>query len=320
MYQQMNNYPFNGNGFAYGARPAPKCTQPVTPELYKMLNQQGNELDIRISNVDKVKNWCTHKEPSTGRMALVENPSDGTVTCRICGETFRIVDDTDAEVQAATDHMVDILQTIKACYVDAPEEFIKQYSQTLSMVRKVPDLYKRGNKNFSLYESYTGQAVPSAPGYNTFAAMNGILNGFNPMMGGWGMPQQPWGAQPAPQAWPMTGQPMGQPQMAQPGMAQPQMVNPGAPWNMGQQACGTWATPPQGQATMPYIDPQGNVMPGYPNGPTTMGGNPMAPGFNPLMATGAPGAMAAPVPTGPAQPAQAAPAAGEPTQTKQMVV
>lgn len=319
MYQQqMNNYPFN-NGFAYAARPMPKCTQPVTPELYKMLNQQGDELDIRISNVDKIKNWCTHKEPGTGRMALVENPSDGTVTCRICGETFRIVDDTDADVEAATNHMVDILQTIKATYVDAPEEFIKQYSQTLSMIKKVPDLYKRGNKNFALYESYTGQAMPSTPGYNTFTAMNGILNGYNPMMGGWGMPQQPLGAQPAPQAWPMTGQPMGQQPM------QPQMVNPGAPWSMGQQPmqpqAGTWATPPQGQATVPYIDPQGNVMPGYPNGPTTMAGQPMAAGFNPLMATGAvPGNMAAPMPTGPAQATPVAPATGEPTQTKQMTV
>lgn len=320
MYQQnfgqMPQQPFYG-GYAYGARPAPRCTQPVTPELQKMLNQQSNELDIRISNTDKIKNWCTHKEPTTGRLALIEN-SDGTVTCRVCGETFRMVDNmTTEQIKAICSQVIDILQTIKIMYLDSPEDFTKAYYQTISMIQKIPDLWDRAYKNFTMYESYTGTLYPSNPNFNSFAAASGILGGFN-VFGN----QQPYGyAQPmAPQGWPQ-GQPMQQPmaqpmgqQMGQP-MQQPmnmnQMTYPGGPWAMPNMA-------PQGGATVPYVNQNGQVMPGQPMAPTTMGGAPMAPGFNPLVNTSVPAAnMSAPAPTGPAP--QTAPAA-EPAQTKTMTV
>ena len=321
MYQQNYQQPFYGNGFTYGARPMPKCTQPVTVELQKVLNQQSNELDIRISNTDKVKNWCTHKEPTTGRMALVEN-SDGTVTCRVCGETFHMVDMTLEQVKAACATVVDILQTIKVMYLDSPEEFTKAFYQTLSMIAKIPDLWERANKNFSLYENYTGNVFNNNPSVNSFAAANGILGGFGVFgqqmpMGGYGYGY--YGNPAAPQGWPMQGQaPMQQqvaPQPVNPQMMQQmgQMTNPGGPW-----ATPNPGWPTQGQATMPYVDQNGQVMPGAPMGPTTMNGNPMAPGFNPLVNNGSPGAaMSAPAPTGPATQQTAT---AEPTQTKTMTV
>ena len=331
MFNQFQNpqQPFY-NGYAYGARPTPKCTQPVTPELQKMLNQQSNELDIRISNTDKIKNWCTHKEPTTGRIALVDN-QDGTVTCRVCGETFHLVDDMkEEEVKATCQKTKDILQTAKLMFLDAPDEFIRAYSQTLSMIDKLPELYKRAYNNFTMYEAYTGSIYQSNPNVNAFAAANGILGGFNifnqqnpygygyapqqPMMypNGYGYAQYPQAQNPMmpnqPQA-PVQGQPQA------PVMNPNQMSYPGGPWAMPNQA-------PQA-ATVPYVNQQGQVMPGQPMAPTTMNGNPMMPGFNPLVATGGiPGAtMNAPAPTGPAPQAAAQPAAtAEPTQTKTMTV
>lgn len=317
MYQnfgQMNQQPFY-SGYSYGARPAPRCTQPITPELQKLLNQQSNELDIRISNTDKIKNWCTHKEPTTGRIALVEN-GDGTVTCRVCGETFHMVDSmTREQVQALCNQMVDVMQTIKTMYLDSPEEFTKAYWQTISMVLKLPELWDRAYKNFTTYESYTGNVFQSNPNINSFAAANGILGGFN-IFGG----QQPNGFFGQSQMWPQA-QPQPQPQMGMPQTApmpnMGQMVYPGGPWAIPNM-------PQVPQATVPYVNPtSGQVMPGQPMAPTTMGGAPMAPGFNPLVNTGVPGAtMNAPAPTGPAaQPATTAqPAATEPTQTKTMTV
>lgn len=323
MYQnfngQMPQQPFYG-GYAYGARPAPRCTQPVTPELQKMLNQQSNELDIRISNTDKIKNWCTHKEPTTGRLALVEN-SDGTVTCRVCGETFHMVDSmTKDQVQAVCNQIIDIMQTTKTMYLDSPEDFTKAYWQTLSMIQKLPELWDRAYKNFTMYESYTGNVFQANPNINSFAAASGILGGFNvfgnqPYGYGYGF-QNPM----APQGWPqqpMQGQPMQQPVVQQPVMGQQpmpnmtQMVYPGGPWDMSQQT-----------ATVPYVNQNGQVMPGQPMAPTTMGGAPMAPGFNPLVNTGVPGAnMSAPAPTGPAPQVAAQPTTGaEPAQTKTMTV
>ena len=320
MYQQMNNngQQYFGNGYAYAARPMPKCTQPVTAEMAKMLNQNSNDMDLRISNTDKIKNWCTHKEPGTGRMALVNN-GDGTVTCRVCGETFRLIDDEPSKVDAYVRYIIDVMQTTKAMYLDIPEDFNNQYFQMRTLLEKLAKIYEHARKNFANYETYNGNMYGNNPGFNNFAAVNTLLGGFNPFgqgMGGYPM---------YPQQMPM------QPQMAQ----QPQ---------------GTWATPPQGYPMYPqqpnypmqqpgypmsnngmtaptilYVDNNGNVMPGAPMGPTTMGGNPM-PGMNPLVNTGMPmGNMAPPAPTGPATVPQTAPAAqvaapAEPTQTKQMSV
>ena len=314
MYQQMN-YGQPQFGVMYGNRPMPKCTQPVTSEMEKLLKQNNDELDIRISNTDKIKNWCTHKEPGTGRLALVEN-ADGTVTCRVCGERFHMVEDTEEQVQQTADHMIDILQTIKAMYLDAPEEFIKNYSQTLSMMRMVTNVYKRASNNFGVYEAYSGNLFNANPGYNTFAAANGILGSFNPL-GYNPMPMNMGYGQP--QAWPQA------PQGYYPGYQQPGYAQQPQAWPQQPQQ-GGWAMPPQngqqmGAPTVPYVDPNGQVMPGAPMGPTTMGGNPMMPGFNPLMNTGVPGAnMTAPAPTGPAVQQPAAPATAEPTQNKQMTV
>lgn len=314
MYQQYQQsfYPQQPNafygGYAYAPRPVINVTQPVTADMKKMLNQDQNQLDIRISNVDKAKNWCTHKEPGIGRLSLVEN-ADGTVTCRVCGETFRIAEDDDAAVEAACNHIIDIIQTIKTMYVDIPEEFLKGFSQIITMIRKIPDLWKRSNKNFSLYEVYTGNVYPSSPNMSPFAAASGILGGFNPI------PQTPWGQQP-----------MGYPMGGMPTQAWP-MGGGQQPMPMGGQQGGQWATPPQQMpmqqqaASTPYIDPNGNVMPGMPMGPTTMNGNPMMPGFNPLMNnSGVPGNMTAPAPTGPQTVPTPAPVQTEPTQTKQMSV
>lgn len=105
-YQQIPQQQFTPygqyTGVGYGGRPTPKCTQPVTQEMAKMLNQNADELSIQISNTEKVRNWCTHKEPSNGRIALVDN-GDGSVTCRVCGSTFHIIEDLAKDAPAIAD-------------------------------------------------------------------------------------------------------------------------------------------------------------------------------------------------------------------------
>jgi len=290
-------------GYTMGARPQPKNTQPVTAELAKMLGQSNDELDIRISNTDKVRNWCTHKEPGTGRIALVEN-NDGTVTCRVCGETFHLVEDPEKDIQELTDRMVDALQTMKTIYMDIPEEFLKNYSQTLSMIKKAPDLMKRATKNFSLYENFSGNAFSANAGVNPYQATVGLLSGFNPFGIGYQQPMMGFGYPQQPAQQPIPPQQFAQQQWANPPMAAAPMM-------------------PQQQPVAPQpaqVDPWGSVMsPAYPPAMTQLNGAPMAPGYNPLMATGTmPGQMVAPAPT--AAPVQQAPAATEPTQSKQMTV
>lgn len=288
-----NQYPYpqqqfmgapQGYGTFYGARPTPKFTQPVTPELSKMLLQQNSDLDIRVSNVDKIRSWCTHREHGTGRPALVEN-ADGTVTCRVCGKTFKLVDLTDDDVKKLVGDMSNAMNTVKVMYADIPEEFEKAYMIIDPLLDKFPELWKRASQNFGMYEYYTGniQYAPNG-GVNNWQAANSMINGFNLFQQNPMMYQQPY------------------PVYQQAPMYQPNM--------------GGYAVPPQGAPVQqpaaapvaaPAIDPYGMV---YPGGPFN---TQMQPGFNPLMAT--PGAMAAPAPA----PAAAAPAA-EVQQTKQMSV
>lgn len=316
-YQYMGPMGQQPGNYAYGAKPVQKVTQPITPELAKMLNQNQDELDIRISNTEKIRNWCTHKEPGSGRMCLIDN-GDGTATCRICGETFTVVEDLVKQSEVVSKQANDILQTAKAMYIDIPEDFLKAYSQVISMLKLMPKIATKAVKNFSLYETYTGNIYQANPGVNNFQAMNNILNGFTGPMG---YPQQPMGYG---YGAPMTGYPQ-QGYMGQPMQGMPQQYpqqNGAIP--MGGQV--------MSQPTVPQVAPDGSVMPqnySMPNGPTTMNGMPMQ--GNPLVAqpyVQQPMASApmgvnnpAPAPTGPVPtnvPVTAP--ATDPQQTKTMTV
>ena len=310
----------NQNGFAYGARPAPHATQPVTPDLQKMLHQNNDELDIRISNVDKIRNWCTHKEYGTGRMALVptgnkDEEGNAEVTCRVCGATFYLINDIVAKSKKVSEDCINIIQTAKAQFMDAPEDFIKSYSQLISMLGLLPKIAAKASKNFGLYENYTGNIYQSNPGVNAFQAFNSIVSGYPmnypqqaPM--GYGMPQAGFGMPQAPMGYGMPQHGYGMP---------PQGYPQQAPMNNG-------AIPMGGQVMpqAPQIDANGNVIPNYgmPNAPTTMNGMPMQPNFNPLV--NQPTVNPAPAPTGPAQPqvttTPVTAPAGDPQQTKTMTV
>ena len=181
----------------------------------------------------------------------------------------------------------------------------------LSMLSMLPKIAEKASKNFGLYETFTGNVYQSNPGVNAFQAFNNIVSGYPmnypqaPM--GYGMPQPGY---PQPGYQPQPGAPMGY-GMPQPGYPQ-QPMNGAMP--MGGQVM------PQA----PQVDANGNVIPGYgmPNGPTTMGGAPMQPNFNPLV--NQPVANPAPVPTGPVQPqvttTPVTAPAGDPQQTKTMTV
>lgn len=352
MYQQQQFYTqqpqqptFGGYpGYMYTPRPAPRYTQPVTAELAKLLMQSNDELDIRISNAEKIRNWCTHKEPGTGRVALVPN-ADGTVTCRTCGTTFRLISDevikdlaANGKIQTVEDVQnlaIDIVQTIKVMYTDIPEEFLKNFSQVITIMGKIYDLFKRGSKSFNMIEAFTGNIMPTGVGMNAFQVANGMMNmtvgmPFGAPMGGfYGNPGYPMNGMP------QATMPMGGMQMPQQPMAQPGMPVNGVPgYSYG------WGMPQQPMAGVPTVDARGNVYPPQqqmPNGPTTMNGQPIVSGYNPFMDGGnltqsGPGMMSAPVNQQPApqaqvpQPAPApAPAVdgiamSEPTQTKQMIV
>lgn len=242
MYTQnpmtANTYPYvQPQGYAYGPRPQPRCTQPVTAEMSRMLHQNDDILSVKISKTESIKNQCTHKEPGTGRLSLIQN-ADGSYTCRTCGETFNLITDPKDEIDKAVKTLIDTMQTIKTMYLDIPEDFTKEFFQSISLIKNLKPLYDRASKNFSMYEGYAGMGYPTSPNINSFQAV-GNLMAVNPMMGVY--PQQPV-MYPQQSMAPQQVAPMGYP-APQPGMA-PGWTQVGYDPNAAAAQYGQQAVPP----------------------------------------------------------------------------
>lgn len=181
MYQN-NNTPYANNfGYAYGVpRPQARNTQPLTPEQISKLRQDSNAFDMKVEVEDLWRAACTHKEKN-GQSTLIAN-EDGSYTCTICHETFKMCDSDRKEIEAAVNTLVDMLQTSKTVYLDAPEELIRQYFQMIPLLKKFPDLWDRAMKNFSMYEgtAFTG-VNQMGPGFSGFAALQNLMT--NPYAG-----------------------------------------------------------------------------------------------------------------------------------------
>ena len=181
MYQNNSNPYANNFGYAYGVpRPQARNTQPLTPEQISKLRQDSKAFDMKVEVEDLWRAACTHKEKN-GQSTLIAN-EDGSYTCTICHETFKMCDSDRKEIEAAVNTLVDMLQTSKTVYLDAPEELIRQYFQMIPLLKKFPDLWDRAMKNFSMYEgtAFTG-VNQMGPGFSGFAALQNLMT--NPYAG-----------------------------------------------------------------------------------------------------------------------------------------
>ena len=229
-------YPNYNGGQTYGvAKPQAANSQPLSVDIVNTLRQEGSEFNMKIDQRDLWRAMCTHKDPTTGQNTLAQN-ENGSYTCSICGKTFDFFEGATDEIKAAVKTLIDMLQSCKTIYLDAPVEMTKQYYQIIPLLEKFPGLWDMAIRNFAKYENVSNPLNPISSGYAGFNAMHNLL-------------ANPWYAQQQ-----MYQQPMGYPQ-------QPMM--PQTP--MGFQTMGYPQQPMMPQAPMGY--PQQNV---------DMTGNPMA--------------------------------------------
>lgn len=190
MYQQQPYNPGFGGGVNYAQQmPQAKMTQPLSKEEINELRRKTGGFSIQIPEIEFVRAKCTHKE--NGNITLLDN-NDGTVTCSICQETFRIIDCNPEEAAQITESFVDLFQTIKTYFLDIPETYISAIADILPIVKQIPELYKLALNNFNRQENgFNGLNQRGQIG--GFNLLNGLLS-----PGGYGQPQyqQPY-AQPA---------------------------------------------------------------------------------------------------------------------------
>ena len=202
MYQNNNPYGVQQNyGFTYGV-PAPQArrTQPLTPEQIAKLRQNDNRFDMKVEVEDLWRAACTHKEKN-GQSSLIDN-GNGTYRCTICGEEFKMYDSSVEEIQNAVDSIINMLQTCKTIYLDAPEQLITEYMQIIPLLKKFPSLWKHAMDNFSKYDDITSGVNPISPNYASgFATLQNLMTNpyaayqAQPNMYGQQMPMQQYGYQ-----------------------------------------------------------------------------------------------------------------------------
>lgn len=249
-YGYGNNF---GGYYGYAQQPQQKRTlhQTLSKEEVNHLRAKGDkQFNLMVTDDDRLRSICNHKDPDTNNIALVRN-NDGTYTCSICGERFSVL--TDIDMQQAEDIALnynDLVQTAKTFYDGIPTDVGRELYQTFAFIKKMPQFWEVSMDYADKLNG--GQNLLDRNGAgNAFASLSMLTNpGYQPMMpqamGGYyqqPMQNQPMGYQPMPQQQ-MTPQ---QPQMMQAGMyqPQPQMMAP-----QGQQI-------PMQQATN-YYQPQGS--------------------------------------------------------------
>lgn len=168
-----------------------QMSQPLTPEKYNIIKNKPSDFNLSITDEDVYRAICTHKHPVTKEFTLVENRSGGygDTMCTTCYETFNLRDRlTEEEVQGIVNDMNDVLQTIKALYVNMPEATIEEFFQIIPLIKKVPQLYSIAMANFSNIEN-SGIATTSDPwGFESYHALS---SGYDTRGMAYGATQQP---------------------------------------------------------------------------------------------------------------------------------
>lgn len=243
-------------GYFYQPQPAKAAMMknPLTPEeVAELQKNRSTGFTMTVNQLDFTAAACTHKTKDHG-MQTIDNP-DGTVTCKICGATFRPVELSTAQVAEATQNLLDILQSIKYFYVDIPDSVAKEFFQIIPLLEKTPQLYDIAVNNFNSYVSGNNNGIQYANGQqNGFAMLNAL--GTGAMYQGFGSMQ---GQGYAPQGYVP-------PQYQQQQYGQQQQFVPAqggqfvAPQN---NPFGGYVDPSQGYAPQQQMAPQGFVPQGY---------------------------------------------------------
>ena len=177
------------NGYGYVQQPRTldksQMRNVISAEEQDKLRKNKQEFSGKLSEEEYLRALCTHKDVRTGNIALKHN-DDGSVTCAICGENFRIVDTSEGEIsmediEATCSNFNDIFQTIKLIYGAIPEDVGRQLYVISGFIKKVPMFYKYAKTWFEQIGKVGQGFAPfnSDPNYTMFRT---LFHSPNPMM------------------------------------------------------------------------------------------------------------------------------------------
>ena len=177
----MPNYQTMGYAPQQGQVATPQMTNPLTDEQRKLLRISEDAFDLKIKPEELAAAICTHKDPATGTFSTIKNP-DGTLTCKICHETFDPNQVSATYVEEAVDRIINTLQTCKLIGLDLNDEVIKQFFAIIPYLKRVPKLYKLVNKIFDKYQQ-GNPTMMNNQGQNIIGQFNMLTNPSVPLTG-----------------------------------------------------------------------------------------------------------------------------------------
>ena len=234
----------------------PLMTNALSPEQIKELRKNCNQAAIpQVTNLELLKAQCTHRDPQKNCFDTRDN-GDGTLTCNICGETFRPVGYDKAQVEEVINDTIDILQTTKLNYLDMSPQAVSEFFKMIPLLKRTPELYQQ---SMNVFAKYDNGSMFSQQGNGNFFNMFSALTSPNYGMQGGIYGQQPMMMNPQQAAMMQQQQMMAQQQaamMQQPMMNQQQMMaggsfNPFYNQPVQQQAVPNQVATPQPQQAAP---------------------------------------------------------------------
>ena len=216
------NYNYTGAPVMGGVKPF-QMTNMLTKEAATLLQKGGvGDNVITVTEEDAAKAICPHRN-LRGESTVNQNP-DGTYTCTLCGDTYRLIENEDF-VEQVTEEALNIFNTIKVTWLDIPVEFGREYMKIIPFIKQLPKVYRAAMNSFNNYESQN--TISGVVGTNPWALYNSLGSGIGPYTAPAPGMQYNAMAQPAQQSQPIVvgtdfnGNPIyGQPQNQQANVAQ----------------------------------------------------------------------------------------------------
>lgn len=184
----MNNGTYGVNYGVPGGYVMPNAQQAqfkVTNPVFKVYNMDelrklgNNGLNLKLTPIEANLSKCTHHMQGTGEITTIQN-DDGTVTCSLCGETFRLINIEDSNsVSEIVENMINLIQSIKIVEIN-PTTDMEDYYQLIPMLKRLPELAKYSVSKMNSMNNAYGTFNTNTP--NSYMMFNNLMTGM-PVVG-----------------------------------------------------------------------------------------------------------------------------------------
>ena len=269
-------------------------------EIAQLRSSKPAGIDLTFEPEEALRAMCTHKH--NGRDVVQKIEGTDEVYCPICGERWAPQQVSKEELQELVNRLIARMQDSKWAG-ELPINVVREYYQLIPLLKKFPDIFEYGNKNFNKLINMA--SFVNANDSNLYSGYNSLFTGT---LGYGNWYQQPLPPQNTYYNQPPTGY-YNQPTYQQPPVQQPvyqqapygqQPMPPQQPMGVpAQPAVNPMQAPAGAPVTQQYTQQAQMMMPGY---PPAYGQPPMQQPMNPYAPNTVPTAQS--VTQAPQQPVQ----------------